>query len=87
MKFSFEFGFFKPTPLKRHHYEFRFYYKKHYRNIFDGTFTIGLVNQSDVLNRRALKQQFNFYKEMNHVKHLFCNGDIHLEVICYLGYF
>ena len=72
---------------KRYWYEVRFIYQdKDKRRKFDFVQSVGVVNQSDILNRKLVKRLV-LTNRLNDVNPMLCNGRFVVEVICYLGYF
>ena len=73
---------------KRHWYSVRFSYHTPGGNeLFSWAAEVGVVRQGDNLHRREMKVLGSKRVREPQVKHLLCNGRIHMQVLCYLGKF
>ena len=80
---------FKKKEKELHWYTVRFVYKTKTDNrIFDFTTSVGITEQKYILNHKLIKKE-HFYSlvSKNYLKDFLCNGNLGLEVICYLGKF
>lgn len=70
-------------------YEVRYKYNNNGHNIFDWVTQIGVQDRKVLLNARKLKKiQTPLHKDKSKkVKRFLCNGQMSVEIICYLGRF
>lgn len=78
---------FPQRPKKYHWYGIRYIYKKNGIKIFDFANEVGLVEQKTILNRRKIKKLAGPLYRVPNAKPLLCNGNLDMEILCYLGYF
>ena len=84
---------FFPSLFKKkeelHWYTVRFIYKtKKDNRIFAFTTSVAVTEQKYILNHKLIKKEhFYSFVSKNYLKDFLCNGNLGLEVICYLGKF
>ena len=73
----------------RYWYHVRFIYKnKVGERLFDWTAEIGLSEKRTILKKRVVKKiSLPLHKIKDMPKYLFCNGNLSVETITYLGWF
>jgi hypothetical protein len=68
-------------------YEVRYKYSNNGHNIFDWVTQIGVRDRKTLLNSRDIKKIQKPLDNDKKVKRLLCNGQMSVEIICYLGRF
>lgn len=87
MKFSFPFWITKDKkPL--HWYQVKLHYKINGLHIFDFSTRIGVENQLQILDSRAILKSMAPLHKLDYLpRHLLKNGVVWPEITCYLGHF
>lgn len=79
-------GFINLKTGYRYWYAIKFIYKdKNNKYILDWTAQIGLLDKKDILNFRKLRKIDNTLNRDKSIRKYLCNGNINIEICCYLG--
>jgi|688.fasta_scaffold559828_2 hypothetical protein len=68
-------------------YEVRYKYSNNGHNIFDWVTQIGVRERKTLMNSREIKKIPKPLHNDKKVKRLLCNGQMSVEIMCYLGRF
>lgn len=72
---------------KYHWYEVRYVYRIKNVQIFDWKTQIGLSEQNNILNKRKLKKLVPPLHKMEKLLPYLSNGNLDIEITCYIGKF